>query len=354
MSTPDPARRARSVVVTVSGVIDETDDARSLLLDVPDGLQDMFGYQPGQFLTLRIPSATTGSVSRCYSLASSPHCDATPKVTIKRTADGYGSNWLCDNVKVGDLIEVLPPSGRFTPADFSADLLLWAGGSGITPVISIVKSALAAGDADVVLVYANRDERAVIFAGELQGLVERYPDRLTVVHWLESVQGVPGRSQLARLAERFPGRDSFICGPAPFMDAVQRALAAAGVPPSRICREVFTSLTGNPFEPVEDSPAPADGADAVTAEIELNGRTHTLRWPRGRTLVETMLAAGLEVPHSCREGHCGSCAATVVEGHVEMDVEMGACAILEPEDLDAGLVLACQARPGTDEVKIEF
>lgn len=350
MSTPDAASRARSVVVTVSGVVDETAAARSLVLDVPAESHDMFEYQPGQFLTLRIPSATTGSVSRCYSLASSPHCDDAPKVTIKRTAGGYGSNWLCDNVKVGDTIEVLPPSGRFTPADLSADLLLWAAGSGITPVISIVKSALAAGNADVVLVYANRDERTVIFAGELQRLAEQYPDRLSVVHWLESVQGLPGHAQLARLAARFPGRDSFICGPAPFMDAAQHALAANGVRPSRIHREVFSSLTGNPFEPVDDSPAPADGEDAVTADIELNGRTHTLRWPRGRTLLEAMLAAGLEAPHSCREGQCGSCAATLVEG----DVDMGACAILEPEDLEAGLVLACQSRPGTDEVRIEF
>ena len=143
-------------------------------------------------LTVRVPSTQTGSVARCYSLASSPHTDERPKVTIKRTDGGYASNWLCDNVFAGDTIEVLPPSGRFTPASLDGDFLLWAAGSGITPVISILKSVLTAGTGRAIpQCYANRDEKSVIFAAELRELAARYADRLTVLHWLESVQGFP-------------------------------------------------------------------------------------------------------------------------------------------------------------------
>src|SRR5690625_2807082 len=185
----------RSVVLTITAVVEESHDTKSLVLAVPDEHRARFTYRPGQFLTLRIPSESTGSVARCYSLASSPHTDDSPKVTIKRTRDGYGSNWLCDNVAVGDAITVLPPSGRFTPADLDADFLLWAAGSGITPVMSILKSVLAAGCGRVVLCYANRDEQSVIFTAELRELAAHYAGRFTVLHWLESIQGLPTRAQ---------------------------------------------------------------------------------------------------------------------------------------------------------------
>ena len=347
MSTVDSPRTGLGVVLTVDDVIDETDDARSLVFALPEH----FSYRPGQFLTLRVPSDRTGSVARCYSLASSPHIDEAPKVTVKRTSGGYGSNWLCDNVSAGDRIEVLPPAGTFTPADLDADFLLWAGGSGITPVMSILKSALSVGTGRVVLFYANRDERSVIFAGELRNLISRHPDRLTVMHWLESVQGLPSPSQLAALAAPFLGHESFVCGPAAFMETVHTALSAAGVARSRVHTEVFRSLSGDPFTaPTEIASADEADCDAATAEVELDGERHRLSWPRQRTLVDVMIAAGIDVPYSCREGHCGSCACTVVSG----DVEMAACDILEPEDRAEGIVLGCQARPVTDHVHIQF
>src|SRR3954464_14600654 len=128
MSTVDSLRTSRAVALTVSDVIDETPDARSLVFALPDRQPERFSYRPGKFLTLRVPSERTGSVARCYSLASSPHVDPEPKVTVKRTGDGYASNWLCDNIAPGDTVEVLPPSGVFTPADLDADFVLWAAG----------------------------------------------------------------------------------------------------------------------------------------------------------------------------------------------------------------------------------
>ncbi len=351
MTTVEVPHGSRSVVLTISEVIAETADTCSLVFEIPTDLRDTFGYKPGQFLTLRIPSERTGSVARCYSLASSPHTDPAPKVTVKRTIDGYGSNWVCDNVHAGDRIEVLPPSGVFTPKDLDADLLLFAAGSGITPVVSILKSALAEGTGKVVLIYANRDEAAVIFAAELRELAARHPDRLTVVHWLESLQGLPGPDQLAALAAPFTDRQAFMCGPGPFMDAVHDALALLRVPRSQVHAEVFNSLAGDPFidsEPAEISDAEA--ADAATVEVELDGEVHSLAWPRKQTLVDVMLAAGIDVPYSCQEGECGSCACTLLEGKVEMDNSE----ILDPEDVENGYILGCQSHPVTDTVRITF
>ncbi|MBH0780952.1 ferredoxin--NADP reductase [Nocardia bovistercoris] len=351
MTTVEVPHGSRSVVLRVSAVIAETADTHSLVFDVPEESRDRFDYKPGQFLTLRIPSDLTGSVARCYSLASSPHTDDKPKVTVKRTAGGYGSNWVCDNVEAGDQIEVLPPSGVFTPKNLDDDLLLFGAGSGITPVISILKSALARGGGRVVLVYANRDPDAVIFAAELAELAAKNPQRLVVIHWLETLQGLPTADALAALVAPYAEYHAYMCGPAPFMDRVHDALAGLGVPRARTHAEVFNSLAGDPFAdhaPIEVSEA--DAADAATVEVELDGQTHELSWPRNQTLVDIMLAKGIDVPYSCQEGECGSCACTVVDG----EVEMGNSEILDPEDIANGYILGCQARPVTDRLKIQF
>ena len=350
MEATDEGRSTRSSLLTVSKIIEETDDARSLVFEVPSELQERFTYKPGQFLTLRIPSTLTGSVARCYSLASSPHIDFEPKVTVKRTINGYGSNWLCDNVRVGDTIEVLPPAGIFTPAHLNHDFLLWAAGSGITPVISILKSVLTAGTGRVTLIYANRDERSVIFADELRCLANRYPERLTAIHWLESLQGLPSPAQLLTFASAFVDFESFMCGPEPFMVTVAQALSAAGVPGNRAHSEVFRSLTGDPFGEVVVEEPYEDEEDAAEVEVQLDGQRHVLRWPRTQTLVDAMIGQGIDVPYSCREGQCGSCACTLLAG----EVDRGNATILEQQDIDAGVILGCQARPVSDKTKIEF
>ena len=198
---------------------------------MPDGAEipaARLKYAPGQFLTLRIPSERTGSVARCYSLCTSPFTDDTMAVTVKRTADGYASNWLCDHAHPGMKLHVLAPSGTFVPPTLDADFLLVAAGSGITPMMAICKSALAEGGGKVVLVYANRDERSVIFGGALRELAAKYPDRLTVVHWLESVQGLPSAAALASLGAPWATHDCYICGPGPFMDAAETAVKTIG------------------------------------------------------------------------------------------------------------------------------
>ncbi|HEY3468572.1 MAG TPA: ferredoxin--NADP reductase [Amycolatopsis sp.] len=339
----------RVYTLTVADVVVETPDARSVVFEIPPEHASAFSYAPGQFLTLRIPSERTGSVARCYSLSSAPHEDRV-QVTVKRTDGGYGSSWICSSLRPGMRVDVLAPAGVFCPASLDEDFLLFAGGSGITPVMAILKTALERGSGRVVLVYANRDERSVIFAGELASLAKRYGDRLVVVHWLESVQGLPDVAQLRGLASAYTSFEAFLCGPAPFMAAVREALGQLGVPRNRVHVEKFTSLTGNPFEDVvvEEEPTSDDAPASLT--VSLDGSTRSMAWPRQRKLLDHLLDAGMDAPYSCREGQCSACACRIVSGEVKMLHNE----VLDAEDIADGIVLACQSLPVTDEVSISY
>ncbi|MCP2234325.1 ferredoxin--NADP reductase [Prauserella halophila] len=361
----------------VADVVDETAAARSIVFDAE------LDYRPGQFLTVRVPGDERGPVARCYSLSSAPDTGQRPQVTIKR--DGYASNWLCDHIAAGDELDVLPASGVFTPADLEADLALFAGGSGITPVLSIVRSVLAHGTGAMTLVYANADERSVILAGALRDLEEAYPGRLTVVHWLETLQGLPTAERLATIAELLAGRETFVCGPAPYMRAVVAAAKAAGTPRAQIHRETFVSLGGDPFAAAE--PATGSHTDVTTADtpgaaaddddsavdggavdtggggagdeagtaparvtVDLDGTSSHHAWPRGAKLLDVLLDAGRDAPYSCREGQCSACACRVTAGEVKMLHNE----VLDSDDLADGIVLACQSLPLTDDVSISY
>lgn len=369
--------------LTVVDVVEETADAHSISFAVPQGAEAEFAYKPGQFLTLAVPSDQTGVAARCYSVSSSPHDGGPLTVTVKRTVDGYASNWVCDNLREGDTIRVLPPSGIFSPASLDADLLLFAGGSGITPIMSITRTALAEGSGKIVLFYANRDETSVIFARELSALAARYPQRLMVVHWLESVQGLPTQEQMKTFIEPFTTYDAFVCGPAPFMKLTIAALRELEFPRERRHQEKFISLGGNPFGDLEDvekaeheleeadsdeaftegrpEPSgeqpeqhePAEGAPEgdVHLEVELDGELYEFDdWAPTVKMLEHLESKGIKAPFSCREGECSACAVRLLEGEVKMlnnDV-------LEDEDLAEGIRLGCQSLPVTDVVRVTY
>ena len=337
----------------VTDVVEETSDSRSLVFGVPEDSSigaDRLRYAPGQFLTLRVPSERTGSVARCYSLSSSPTTDDQLTVTVKRTAEGYASNWLCDNAHAGMRMHVLAPSGTFVPKTLDTDFLLLAAGSGITPMMAICKSALTEGSGKVVLVYANRDENSVIFAPALRDLAAKYPDRLTVIHWLETVQGLPSSAALAALVRPFAAHDTFICGPGPFMTAAEAAMKAVDAAPEKIHIEVFKSLESDPFAAVVIEADDDDDAGPAQAVVELDGTTHEIDWPRKAKLLDVLLNKGLDAPFSCREGHCGACAVLMRNGAVDMEIND----VLEPSDLEEGLILACQALPKSDSVEVTY
>lgn len=351
-STPidsrDPSAELLGHVLEVDRVIRETDDAVTLHFTVPALLVDDFEFAPGQFLTLAVPSAKTGWVARCYSISSSPS-QSGMAVTVKRTADGYASNWLCDNVVPGSLLRVLPPSGQFSPRSPEADLLLCAAGSGVTPAMSILRAVLESITGRISFFYANRDENSIIFREELEELRAKHGERLVVRHWLEAEEGLPSADGFAGWAAPFRDREIFACGPAPFMQMVRSGAETAGFDTFRIQTEEYRSLNGDPFQPIaaidEDSLS-----DAALVEVNIDDDVHTLAWPTTHTLVDVMVLNGIDTPYACREGKCGACVCRVAEG----EVDLGRTDALEAEDIEEGYVLGCQATPASRGVKIEF
>ena len=331
----------------VAAVIPETDEACSLVFDVGPELASEFSYQPGQFLTLRIPSDRDGSVARCYSLCSSPLTGDPLTVTVKQTPGGYASRWIAANVRPGTELDVLPPAGMFVPRSLDDDILLLAAGSGITPAMSILKSVLAAGSGRVVLVYANRDTRSVIFGAALRELAAAAGSRLLVVHWLDVLQGLPAGPQLAPLIRSFASYQMFASGPDPFLAAVREAAAAIGVPPRAVRVERFLSLQHNPF----DITAGTEMAGvAATLQVTLDGETRSLDWPAGTRMLDLLIDAELDPPYSCREGICGACACKLASGKVEMANNE----VLDDTDLADGYILACQSVALTPEVSVTY
>jgi len=343
---------SRYRALRVRRVVEETPDARSVWLDIPDDLSEVFRYRCGQFITLRLPVGGQ-QVPRCYSMSSAPALDAGLRVTIKRVAGGRGSNWVCDQVRAGDTLQVMPPSGVFTPRSLDGDFVLLAGGSGITPVLSILRTVLSQAQGRVLLIYANRDERSVIFRDELNALAAAHPQRLQVIHWLDSVQRIPSVDQLAELARPWPTAQAFICGPGPFMEAAVAALRAAGLDDERVHVERFASLPDEVDEAastMSEGPAVADAVDVARLEIELNGQVHVIDTRRGETLLDAALRQKLDVPFSCQAGLCASCMCQVVQGSVHLRHNEA----LDQKDLSRGWTLSCQALPTSAQVRVKF
>ena len=274
-------------------------------------------------------------MARCYSLSSSPLLGERPAITVKRTEGGYASNWILDQVAAGTVLDLLPPAGTFSPRSLDGDFLLFAAGSGITPVMSILKSALAAGRGRVVLVYANRDERSVIFGPVLRELV---PPRPAGWSWCTgstrcSACRPPRRSR--PWPGRTPSHEAYICGPDPYLALVREALGQLGVPARRVHVERFLSLAENPFE---ETPVPAGGL-AATLSVTLDGATTGCRGRPAPGCSTCSSTPGLDAPYSCRQGICGACACQLTGG----EVEMAHNEVLEDGDLAEGYILACQS-----------
>jgi ferredoxin-NADP reductase len=323
----------------VKRVVPETADAISLVFDVPESCSHRFHYQPGQFLTLRVEVAGQEH-RRCYSMSSSPVIAEDLRITVKRDPGGVVSNWLNDTAAAGDEIHAAPPEGRFVLGDSDRELVAFAGGSGITPVFSLIRSALAVTARRVRLFYANRWRDSVIFADSLALLAEHHPDRVVVQHHFDEDSGVVQPDQIASFAAAAGDADFYICGPGPFMDTVETTLLNLGVPDERVRLERFD---------VVDTPAPTD---TVTEEvtIRLDRRTSVVPYRAGNTLLQTARMAGLRAPSSCESGSCGTCMARVVEGSVRMFNNDA----LTDEEVADGWVLTCQSLPTSAKVRVIY
>jgi len=336
----------------VAAVIDETPDARSFVFDVSPELAPLYRYKAGQFLTFQV-ALPDETILRCYSLSSAPETDDQPKVTVKRVEGGRGSNWFNDCLAVGATIPVLPPTGLFVLRDSSAPLCFFAGGSGITPVISLIKSGLVTTKRPMLLVYANRDATSVIFRAELEELERQHPDRLRVTHHLDAEKGFLEARQARALVAGLEGADFYICGPGPFMDVVESMLLAAGILRERIFIERFLSLPSHQEVEVENAAAASEVAGQLhpsVITIHLDGRSHRAPYHVGDTVLETARKAGLEPPFACEDGYCGSCAAKLVRGAVKMHKNE----VFSPKEVAAGNILTCQSRPCSGELEVSY
>ena len=330
----------------IARIIQETPDARSFVFDVPAASADKFRYKAGQFLTFRVPHPD-GEVNRCYSLSSTPGIDGAPKVTVKRVAGGRGSNWFHDALKEGASVEVMPPAGRFVLGAGAAPLLLFAGGSGITPVMSLIKAALQQTARRVRLFYANRDVASVIFKDEFDALVRAYPDRLEVRHHLDDIAGLTKAEEIVAALGGFEDGEAYLCGPGPFMSLVEDTLLARGVPRERVLIERFEA-SGNAAVPL---PPAADG-EVVPAAITIHfeGKAHQVPYKKGQTILVAARAAGLSPNSACEEGFCASCAAKRIKGKIVLANND----IYTDDDLANGWILTCQGHAFGEEVEITY
>lgn len=331
------------VRLRISAVQPETADCVSLVFDVPAAHEDRFRYAAGQYLTLRV---TVGGVEhrRCYSMSSSPVLAEPLRITVKRDPGGVVSNWINDTVVAGAEIHAEAPQGRFVLDASDRDIIAFAGGSGITPVFSLIRTALATTDRRVRLFYANRSPDSVIFAGVLRGIAEEYDDRIAVHHHLDSEQGVVTPAALTKFLDGVSDAEYFVCGPTLFMDTVEATLRDAGVPTGQVHLERFVAA------PVVDVTPAAGGEATEKVIIELDRRTTTADYRSGNTLLQTARMAGLKAPSSCETGSCGTCIAQVTEGAARM-LNNNA---LDDDEVADGWVLTCQAMPTTKTVRVVY
>ncbi len=324
---------------TVSRIIKETADARTYVL-APD--ETPFPYRAGQFCTFKV-HVNGEDLYRSYSMSSAPETDSEMATTVKRVPGGKVSNWMLDNLVERDEVTITRAAGTFCLTDASVPLLGFSGGSGVTPILSLVKSALATTDRAVRLLCADKDKPSVIFDAVLDDLVARYPDRLCVLRHIDADKGLIDPAAVVDFVGDDTDADCYVCGPEGFMSVVTSALPGPG--------KVF-------IEDFDATPQTHEAA-AASAKTEETGGIITIHLDRkkaevprvpGETLLESARRAGMSPPFSCEAGNCGTCMARLSEGSATMRVNDA----LEEDEVEDGYVLTCQAIPDTPSVTVHY
>jgi ring-1,2-phenylacetyl-CoA epoxidase subunit PaaE len=339
--------------LTVARVDPLTGDSAAVTFDVPPGLRERFAFAPGQSLTV-----SRGDERRSYSICSaSGHA---PRIGVREVAGGAVSGWLVREVRAGDVIDVQAPSGSFTPdLDQPAHHVLIAAGSGITPILSIAGSVLAAHDESAVtLLYGNRRNDSVMFADEIADLKDAFPARICLVHVLsrepQEVELFNGRLDAGKLRSLLPVTVDvaavdhwWLCGPFGMVEGAIGVLAELGVTRDRIHRELFYVEDEPPAEATH-ADAPAGPGAEVT--VVLDGRSSTATVEPGTAILDGAQRVRPDLPFACKGGVCGTCRALLVEGQVTMRRNYA----LEQAELDAGYILTCQSLPRSDHVTVDY
>ena len=352
--------------LTVAAVEPETDSAIKVSFDVPEALREVFTYQPGQYLTLE--SQIDGeTVRRSYSICSGIN-DAAMQVAIKRVEGGVFSNYANDSLKCGDTVQVMPPQGSFfTPLDpgQARNYLFIASGSGITPVISNIRSILEEeAGSRVTLLYGNQRSNTIMFRESLSFLKSRY---MTRFHWVNILSREDQGADVlnGRLNNRKGGElnqglvdlesfdEYFICGPESMISEVSRGLRSVGATEDNIHYELFASSAEDARAVVEKHHARAKEYGGKTSDVTvvMDGRSSQFELSAdGENVLDAGINQGLDLPYSCKGGVCSTCKAKLLEGEVDMDITHG----LEAAELEQGFILTCQAHPISDKVVVDF
>ncbi len=347
--------------LTVASVEPVTDDSVAITFAVPEELADAYDFTGGQHLTVRTELAGD-DVRRNYSICS-PAGSGVLRVAVKRLPGGAFSGHALDVLRPGDVLDVMTPSGRFftelDPAHRKHYVCI-AAGSGITPVLSIVASTLAAEpQSSVTLVYANRTHRTVMFLEEVEDLKDSYPDRFQLLHVLsrepQEVELFSGRLDADRMSRILAGLlppdtvdEWFLCGPFEMVSDLRKLLVAEGVSKKAVHAEVFHVESG---PPVRRTPVETASTEGASVTITLDGRTSTFALaPDGPAVLDAALEVRADAPFACKGGVCGTCRAKVLQGTVEMDTNWA----LEPDEVERGYVLTCQSHPTSDTVVLDY
>lgn len=320
---------------TVARIIKETPDTSTFVL-TPD---EPFHYRAGQYCTFRV-TVDGEDLYRSYSMSSAPETDAELATTVKRVPTGKVSNWMLDNLAEGDEVVLTRPAGTFCLQASSVPLLGFAGGSGITPVLSLTKSALATTKRKVRLLCADRDRQSVIFDSAMAELVERYPGRLEVVRHIDAERGLLDAATVRMFVGPDVDADCYVCGPDGFMRVVKSALSG----PGRVFVEDFE------IEPKVHTPPPAGSPTGGTVTIHLDRKKVEVPRVAGETLLESARRGGLAPPFSCEAGNCGTCIAQLTDGHATMRNND----VLEADEIADGYILTCQAVPDSESVTVVY
>ena len=367
-----PAARRHSVFhpLRVASIERLTDDAVAITFDVPPELREEFRFRAGQHVSIRSP-VVGDDVRRNYSICA-PATSARLRIGVKRIPDGVFSSYVAERLRPGDVLDIMTPTGSFSTALHPGQRKRYgaiAAGSGITPVLSILSTALEVEPgSSAVLVYVNRTTLNIMFLEDLEDLKNRYPDRFQLIHVLDEepldVEILSGRldaDRLGRILDHLVLPDDidewFLCGPLPMTDVAREVLLAYGADDQHVHRELF--FVGPPPAAGSRAPAPAAAESQTAAEpqtgaevtVMLDGRSQTFVLPEdGASILDATLRYRADAPFACKNGVCGTCRAKVVEGKVRMDANYA----LEPADVAAGYALACQSHPAADRVVLDF
>ncbi len=338
-----------------------TKEAVAISFDIPDNLKDVFKYTQGQFLSIQV-SINGQKHRREYSLCSSPHYEDEHVIASKIIGNGIVSNYLYKDLKEGDTLEVYPPQGKFfTQLDPSNEkqYILVGGGSGITPLLSILKSVLhVEPKSKVILYYGNATEETIIFKNELMELQNKYSDRFKIYFTLAEISeswkdlnGFINKADLNKITNECEGKNEaeyFICGPVEMMALVKQNLLAENIPADKIHIEYFTAPTHH--EEYVPEGEETDELKERQVEIILDGNEYKISVPPEIAILDAAMKADLDPPFSCKSGICTTCRAKLYSGKVRMDEREG----LSDSEIEEGYILTCQSHPLTDNVELEY